>query len=160
MTQVQGRVKWFNSEEGYGFILPDGGGEDILLAVNVLQNYGCTTIDENTEVTVEVEQTQRGLKATKIISITHSTSNEVAIGKPPIKPARVKWFNEIDGYGFLQIFGNTDDVYVGKEVLNEAPLVDDLKQGQAVGVRIVKNSRGLTAVEILPWLECVVLKEH
>ncbi len=36
---VRGKVKWFDAAKGYGFILADDGGPDILLHANVLRNF-------------------------------------------------------------------------------------------------------------------------
>lgn len=57
-----GKVKFFNSEKGYGFITPDDGGKDVFV------HKTATTEDlyEDDKVTYEVEETDRGLSAVNV----------------------------------------------------------------------------------------------
>ncbi|MDF1706181.1 MAG: cold-shock protein [Aeromicrobium sp.] len=61
-----GTVKWFNAEKGYGFIAPDGGGEDLFAHFNQIQGSGYRSLDENQKVEFDVEQGQKGLQAANI----------------------------------------------------------------------------------------------
>ena len=61
-----GTVKWFNAEKGYGFIAPDGGGEDLFAHFNQIQGSGYRSLDENQKVEFDVEQGQKGLQADKV----------------------------------------------------------------------------------------------
>jgi len=60
-----GRVKWFNSEKGYGFIEREGG-DDVFVHYSAIEGEGYKTLDEGQEVTFEVEQGQRGPQATNV----------------------------------------------------------------------------------------------
>ncbi|MEY8838549.1 cold-shock protein, partial [Cribrihabitans sp. XS_ASV171] len=44
MNRVKGHVKWFDPAKGYGFVVADTGGDDILLHVNVLRNFGQSSV--------------------------------------------------------------------------------------------------------------------
>ncbi|MEB9368440.1 cold-shock protein [Bacillus cereus] len=61
----QGKVKWFNSEKGFGFIEREGG-EDVFVHFSAIQIDGYKSLDEGQSVTFEVEQGQRGLQATNV----------------------------------------------------------------------------------------------
>ncbi len=61
----QGKVKWFNSEKGFGFIEREGG-EDVFVHFSAIQSEGYKSLDEGQEVTFEVEQGQRGPQATNV----------------------------------------------------------------------------------------------
>ncbi|WP_108672399.1 cold-shock protein [Peribacillus acanthi] len=61
----RGKVKWFNSEKGFGFIEREGG-EDVFVHFSAIQSEGYKTLDEGQEVTFEVEQGQRGPQATNV----------------------------------------------------------------------------------------------
>ena len=60
-----GTVKWFNSEKGFGFIMPDGGGKDVFAHVNDVRTEG-GTLSENQRVTFEVVQGRKGPQASNI----------------------------------------------------------------------------------------------
>jgi len=45
-VEKTGTVKWFNSQRGYGFITPDGGGTDIFVHVSALERSGLTGLSE------------------------------------------------------------------------------------------------------------------
>ncbi|HHW37117.1 MAG TPA: cold-shock protein [Bacillales bacterium] len=60
-----GKVKWFNSEKGFGFIEREGG-EDVFVHFSAIQGDGFKTLDEGQEVTFEIENGQRGPQATNV----------------------------------------------------------------------------------------------
>ncbi|MDQ0199657.1 cold-shock protein [Neobacillus ginsengisoli] len=61
----QGKVKWFNSEKGFGFIEREGG-EDVFVHFSAIQSEGYKTLDEGQEVTFEIENGQRGPQAVNV----------------------------------------------------------------------------------------------
>jgi CspA family cold shock protein len=61
----QGKVKWFNSEKGFGFIEREGG-EDVFVHFSAIQGEGYKSLDEGQEVTFEIENGQRGPQAVNV----------------------------------------------------------------------------------------------
>ncbi|WP_147534171.1 cold-shock protein [Bacillus marasmi] len=61
----RGKVKWFNSEKGFGFIEREGG-EDVFVHFSAIQTEGYKTLEEGQEVTFDVEQGQRGPQAANV----------------------------------------------------------------------------------------------
>jgi CspA family cold shock protein len=160
--QVHGLVKWFDPTKGFGFVVADEGGRDILLHANVLRNFGQGSVVDGSAIEIIVQDTQRGLQATEVLSIVPPVTDEALplrdmvefspedIAQKPIEPARVKWFDKAKGFGFANVFGNNDDVFVHVEVLRRSGL-SDLQSGEAVGLRMVDGERGRMAIEIIGW---------
>ncbi|AER18718.1 cold-shock protein [Streptococcus suis] len=65
---VQGTVKWFNAEKGFGFIAQENG-PDVFAHFSEIQSDGFKSLEDGQKVTFEVEQGQRGLQATNITKI-------------------------------------------------------------------------------------------
>ncbi len=63
---TQGTVKWFNSEKGFGFISPDGGGADVFVPYSAIATEGYRTLDENQRVEFETTQGQKGPQAENV----------------------------------------------------------------------------------------------
>ncbi|MCX5637454.1 MAG: cold-shock protein [Planctomycetota bacterium] len=61
-----GKVKWFNASKGYGFITPDGGGEDLFVHHSEIKTSGYATLDEGQSVQFEIGQGKKGPCATNV----------------------------------------------------------------------------------------------
>jgi CspA family cold shock protein len=57
---ASGTVKWFNAEKGYGFIAPDGGGNDVFVHFSAIQATGYRSLEEGQKVEFEITQGQKG----------------------------------------------------------------------------------------------------
>jgi CspA family cold shock protein len=58
-----GTVKWFNADKGYGFITPDGGGDDLFVHHSAIVGEGYKSLDENAKVQFESAEGAKGLEA-------------------------------------------------------------------------------------------------
>ena len=63
---VTGTVKWFNDAKGYGFITPDGGGEDLFAHFSAIQMNGFKTLKEGQKVVFEIVSGPKGKQASNI----------------------------------------------------------------------------------------------
>ena len=161
--EVAGRVKWFDAGKGFGFILDGEGGPDILLHANVLRNFGQSSVADNAGIRVLVQATPRGAQAIEVLEISPpetdtrlapiedlgETDPEV-IAALPLEPARVKWFDKGKGFGFANVFGRPEDVFIHVEVLRRSGFAD-LAPGEAVCLRVIDGRRGRMAAQVTSW---------
>ena len=61
-----GKVKWFNNAKGFGFIVPEDGGEDICAHYSTIKMDGYRSLKAGQDVTYEVQQGPKGLHAENI----------------------------------------------------------------------------------------------
>jgi len=69
-----GTVKFFNEAKGYGFIAPDGGGNDAFVHISAVENSGLRTLRENQRVSYELQEDRRG----KMAAVNLKEADEVA----------------------------------------------------------------------------------
>jgi CspA family cold shock protein len=65
-NQVEGTVKWFNDEKGFGFIEQEGG-DDVFVHHTAINSEGFRSLEEGQKVTMEVVQGQKGPQAENVV---------------------------------------------------------------------------------------------
>ncbi len=55
-----GKVKWFNSQKGFGFIEPEDGTQDVFVHITAVQNSGVEGLSENQSISFDLEKGQNG----------------------------------------------------------------------------------------------------
>lgn len=144
-----GRVKWFDPAKGFGFVVSEEASRDILLHANVLRNFGQSSVADGTPITIRVQETPRGIQAIEVLEIEtpnpgmvplpeeSETTTPEELAALPLEPARVKWFDKSKGFGFANVFGRSEDVFIHVEVLRVSGFAD-LQPGEAVGLKSSK----------------------
>jgi CspA family cold shock protein len=66
--QMQGKVKWFNAEKGFGFIEVEGG-SDVFVHFSAIQGEGFKSLEEGQEVEFEVTEGARGPQAANVVKL-------------------------------------------------------------------------------------------
>ncbi|MCR4898465.1 MAG: cold shock domain-containing protein [Acholeplasmatales bacterium] len=74
---MKGKVKWFNPEKGYGFIVSEDG-KDVFVHYSSIVSEGYKTLDENEEVTFDVEDGERGPLAKNVVRSNAKAEKEAA----------------------------------------------------------------------------------
>ncbi len=159
---MRGKVKWFDPSKGFGFILADEGGPDILLHANVLRNFGQSSVAEDALIDVVVQETPRGRQALEVLKIEPPLSGSPAgledievldaeaLAAIPLVAARIKWFDKAKGFGFANVFGRSEDVFIHVEVLRRSGFAD-LQPGEAVSLKVIDGQRGRLATLVAAW---------
>ena len=167
MKRVFGHVKWFDIDKGFGFLVLEDGGGDVLLHANVLKNFGRTSVSEDTKIEFEFLETDKGRQVSTIYNILNSEDikkpkkNDHSVNKitdVDFYPARVKWFNKSKGFGFANIFKSTEDIFLHIETLKKSGL-SDLETGEAIVLTVTKGPRGKMADTILTWDHQILFEE-
>ncbi len=159
--EAEARVKWFNPEKGFGFVeLTDGSGE-AFLHIRQVEAAGHSSLPSGATLVVQLGPGQKGPQVHGIVRVDTSTAEleptrrgpratEAAVsrarqgGSPGTTPdtiGTVKWYDEVRGFGFIAVEGESKDLFVHASALERAGLAR-LEQGQAVRVAIVEGRKG------------------
>jgi CspA family cold shock protein len=68
-TTLEGAVKWFEPDKGYGFISPDGGGKDVFIHITALRRSGVNALGPGQRVRMEVVEGKKGQEADHVTLI-------------------------------------------------------------------------------------------
>ena len=72
-----GTVKFFNESKGYGFIAPDGGGNDAFVHISDVESSGMRSLRENQRISYDLKQDNRGkMSATNLKAVDADASEK------------------------------------------------------------------------------------
>ena len=152
---VQGVVKWYNPEKGFGFVeLADGSG-DAFLHVSVVERSGNDAVSPGATLEVRAGPGAKGPQVTEILSVDSSTAQQQSRPDAPdrsdlcIRPHQaaveesgtVKWYNATKGFGFIASDRGGKDIFVHASALERSGITG-LTEGQRVAVDVIDGRKG------------------
>jgi len=162
-VETEALVKWFRADKGYGFVeLSDRRG-DAFLHLKALRALGRESVPTGAKLRVVVSDGPRGAQVLRVVAFDDSEADPAGSrtlsGQSPFRrPARdtsgaieltgkVKWFDDIRGFGFVASDDFGRDIFVHCSILGPAGL-SGLEPGQAVSMKVIETPKGREAVEI------------
>ena len=161
---VDATVKWFKGDKGYGFVELANGQGDAFLHANALHASGHETVPTGAKLKVLVGAGAKGAQVTRVLEVDTSTAVERpqrSFGDAAPRPRRVapdpatavpvtgkvKWFDDVKGFGFVASEDGGKDVFVHISILGPAG-ISHLAEGQQVNMRVVDTPKGREAISL------------
>ena len=158
---VLAKVKWYNPDKRYGFVVLSDGSGDAFLHATALAGLGVSTLQPGETLVLRVATADRGPQVTEVISVDSSTAARprpprTRVGSPsdqqPFEArvqetGTVKWYNVTRGFGFIVRDSGGKDVFVHASVLELAGITG-LDEGQRVFISVVEGRKGSEADSI------------
>ena len=140
--RFQGSVKWFSEKRGYGFVQVED--EEVFIHRSTLLAFGIQKIQNEDIVTVSLVDSDRGKIVEKLYGVERPPIPIDLMSDTPDDGevmAKVKFFNNHKGYGFIIAENEPQDIFIHFRIL-ERNGFSMLEQGQKLLVRLEDDIRG------------------
>jgi len=158
---VWAKVKWYNPDKRYGFVVLLDGSGDAFLHASALAGIGMSTLQPGETLALRVSPGERGLLVTEVISVDSSTAAPSRPSRRRVRPpsdgpsleaavqemGTVKWYNAAKGFGFIVRDSVGKDVFLHASVLERAGITS-LHEGQRVFLGVAEGRRGPEAASV------------
>lgn len=157
IERIEARVKWYNPEKGYGFLVPDDESNDIFMHFSVLDAAGCRRVEEGDRIVCDIGPGRRGRQVLRVLEVKFVPREPrfapafLGPRSPNFDPetleeieGEVKWFNPLKGFGFVYPDDGGRDVFLHASVLRAAGY-ETLEPGVRVIVKASSSERGREA---------------
>lgn len=147
----RGKVKWFNEDAGYGFVVLNSTGEDAFLSLTVLEQFGFNSLKPGQSIVCKTIPTSRGPQITEISEV----DNVEVVGpelptEPDLKLARVVFYDQSKGFGFLRPDDGGRDILLPRRILNTIGL-SNIDEGEALLVESAMEIKGPVATAVAAY---------
>ena len=137
----KGIVRWFSEQLEYGFIDVD---KKSLFHRSTLTQFGATRLLSDDRVLMTIETSTRVLIVETLLGFERMAIDESLIASHPDAdehPAYVKFFNEVRGYGFIEVEGYDQDIFVHSHVVERNGL-STIYDNQRLLVTVEQGEKG------------------
>jgi len=152
----QGKVKFFNTQKGFGFIQRDEGGEDVFVHISQVERAGLDGLAEGQEL--QFNLVDRGGKVSA--ADLQVVGDVIAVAAAPKSPQReltgekavgtVKFFNAMKGFGFITRDDGKEDAFVHISAVERSGL-PGINEGDRFEFDLEVDRRGkYSAVNLAP----------
>lgn len=151
-----GKVKFFNAQKGFGFIVQDAGGEDVFVHISQVERAGLKGLAEGQGLRFSLVDRGGKVSASDIqiegdlIEVAEPAPREDR-GGPPTREltgekasGTVKFFNSMKGFGFIQRDDGQPDAFVHISAVERAGM-SGLEEGDKLEFELEVDRRGKTA---------------
>ena len=155
--RMEAKVKWYNPEKGYGFLIPEDESGEIFMHFSVLDAAGCRRVEEGDQIVCDVGAGMQGRQVLRVLEIRFAARDprysSVFSGSrsPAFDPetleeviGEVKWFNPLKGFGFIFPKDGGRDIFLHASVLCAAGY-ESLEPGIRVKIKVSSSERGREA---------------
>lgn len=140
---IEGTVRWFDADRGFGFITQGEGAEDVYVhASEILGGDGMKVLREGQVVEFEIGEGDRGPQARRVRVIA-----DRAADAPLGVLGTVSWYEPAKGYGFITPDGGGGEIFVHSSAIVGGGVLSD---GQRVAFLVVDGQKGPQADHLLP----------
>ena len=147
-----GKVKFFNAQKGFGFIVQDGGGDDVFVHISQVERAGLKGLAEGQGLRFSLVDRGGKVSASDIeIEGELIEVEEASRGGPPKREltgekatGSVKFFNSMKGFGFIQRDDGQPDAFVHISAVERAGM-SGLEEGDKLEFELEVDQRGKTA---------------
>lgn len=153
-VRLIGRVKWFDTVKGYGFIVPESVegvilNQDVMLHVSCLRAYGESSADEGARIVCDIVERERGWQVLNLIEMDRPKASVMRDQGEAVVYERVvvKWFNAAQGFGFVNRPNDAADIFIHISVMRKAGL-DTLETGMSIDVVAGSGNKGESVIAV------------
>jgi len=152
-----GTVKFFNASKGYGFISPEGGGQDSFVHISAVERAGLEGLAENQELQFNLVDRGGKISASDLQVVGDVIPVESRAAAAPQRQltgekasGTVKFFNSMKGFGFITRDDGQPDAFVHISAVERSGL-HSLNEGDKLEFDLEVDRRGkYSAVNLVP----------
>lgn len=154
VERIEAKVKWYNPEKGYGFLVLDDDTADIFMHFSVLDAAGCRRVEEGDQIVCDIGPGRRGRQVLRVLEVKFAQRDQrfspAFLGDhlEDFDPdsleeieGEVKWFNPLKGYGFIYPDDGGRDIFLHASILRSLGY-ESLEPGVRVSIKVSTSERG------------------